>query len=141
MSYYIQCVFSISITSPYRYKFNKKNLNIYTTFIRNNSTKLSNYLSLTKFTQIPGAFSKKQYDAIVNKCNLNPKNHLMEHFPHPVSPSNVLWIRILWLQQTHKEVESTKLILVQVPSTTFLMKMVIGSNTSFSSFTKRLQKT
>lgn len=59
MSYYVQCVFSISITSPYRYKFNKKNLNIYTTFIRNNSTKLSNYLSLTKFTQIPGAFSKK----------------------------------------------------------------------------------
>ena len=39
---------------------------------------------------------------------------------------------------THKGVESTKLMPVQVPSSTRLMNMVMGSNTSFSSSTKRL---
>ena len=76
--------------------------------------------------------------SLIIRCSLNPKNHPIEHFPRPASPSNVLWIRILWLRQTRKGVESTKLMPVQVPSRTFLMKMVMGSNTSFSSSTKRL---
>lgn len=66
-------------------------------------------------------------------CSLNPKNHLIEYFPRSASPSNVLWIRILWLRHTRKGVESTKLMPVQVTSNTFLIKMVMGCNTSFSS--------
>ena len=76
--------------------------------------------------------------SLIIRCNLNPKNYPIEHFPRSASPSNVLWIRILWLRQTRKGVESTKLMPVHVPSRTFLMKMAIGSSTSFSNSTKRL---
>ena len=75
--------------------------------------------------------------SLIIRYSLNPKNHPIEHFPRSASPSNVLWIRILWLRQTRKGVEATKLMPVQVPSRIFLMKMVMGSNTSFSSSTKR----
>ena len=50
------------------------------------------------------------------RCSLNPKNHPIEYFPRPAIPSNVLWIRIFWLRQTHKGVNSTKLMSVQAPS-------------------------
>ena len=76
--------------------------------------------------------------SLIIRCNLNPKNRHIEHFPRSASPSNVLWIRILWLRQTRKGVESTKLMPVHVPGRTFLMKMVMGSSISFSSSTKRL---
>ena len=76
--------------------------------------------------------------SLIIRCSLNPENYPIEHFPRSASPSNVLWIRILWLRQTRKGVESTKLMPVQVSNSTFLMKMVMGSNTSFSSSTKRL---
>lgn len=62
----------------------------------------------------------------------------MEHLPRSARPSKVLWINMRWLQQTPNEIESTKLIPIQVPNRTFLMKMVSGSSTSFSNSTKRL---
>ena len=40
--------------------------------------------------------------SLIIRCNLNPKNHPIEHLPRSASPSNVLWIRILWLRQTRK---------------------------------------
>lgn len=56
--------------------------------------------------------------SLIIRCSLNPKNHPIEHLPRSASPSNVLWIKILWLRHTHKGVESTKLMPVQVPSST-----------------------
>ena len=76
--------------------------------------------------------------SLIIRCSLNPKDHPMEHFPRSARPSNVLWIRIRWLRQTRKGGKSTKLIPVQLPGRTFLMKMVRGSSTPFSSSTKRL---
>ena len=34
---------------------------------------------------------------LIIRCNLNPKNYPMKHFPRSASPLNILWIRILWL--------------------------------------------
>lgn len=76
--------------------------------------------------------------SLIIRCNLNPKNHPIELLLRSASPSNVLWINIRWLRQTRRAVESTKLMPVQVPRRTCLMKMVRGSSTSFSSSTKRL---
>lgn len=73
---------------------------------------------------------------LVIRCNLNPKNHPMEHLPRSARFSKVLWISMRWLRQTRNVVESTKLVPVQVPSRTFLMKMVRGSSTSFSNSKK-----
>ena len=67
--------------------------------------------------------------SLIIRCNLNPKNHPIEYFPRSVSSSNVLWIRIFWLRQTREEVESTKLMPVQVPGSTFLMNTVIRNLT------------
>lgn len=50
--------------------------------------------------------------SLIIRCRLNPKNHPIEHFLRSTSPS--------------------KLIPVHVSSRTFLMKVVRGSNTSFS---------
>ena len=73
---------------------------------------------------------------MIIRCDLNPKSHPMEHLPHSASPLNVLWIKIRWLRQICKGVESTKLMPVQVPSKTFLIKMVRESSSSLSSSTK-----
>ena len=61
--------------------------------------------------------------SLIIRCSLNPRNHTIEYFPRSASHLNVLWIRILWLRQTRNGVESTKLMPVQVTSSTFLMKM------------------
>ena len=50
-----------------------------------------------------------------------------------------MWMR--WFLQTLSGVLSTKLMPVHLPSSTFLMKMVSGTATSFSSSTKRLYDT
>jgi hypothetical protein len=79
--------------------------------------------------------------SLIIRCNLNPKNHPIEHFPRVARPSKVLWICILWFRQTHNGVESTKLMPVHVTSNTVLMNMTIGKRTSFSNSTKRLYDT
>ena len=61
--------------------------------------------------------------SLIIRCDLNPKNHSMEHFPRMANPSNILWLWILWFLQTYKGVESTKLIPVHVSSNTVLMNI------------------
>ena len=63
--------------------------------------------------------------SLIIRYNLNPKNNPMEHFPRSANPLNVLWIRICWLRQTPNGVESTKLMLAQVPNKTFLTKKTV----------------
>mgnify|MGYP003189690004 CR=1 FL=1 len=48
--------------------------------------------------------------SLIIGCNLNSKNHPIKYFLRSASLSNVLWIRILWLQYTRKRLESIKLI-------------------------------
>ena len=48
---------------------------------------------------------------LIIRCNLNPKNHPMEHLPCSARFSKVLWISMRWLRQTRNGVESTKLML------------------------------
>ena len=75
--------------------------------------------------------------SLIIRCSLNPKNHPMEHFPRSASPQMSYGAESFGYDR-HARGESTKLIPVHLLNRTFLMKMVRGSNISFSSSTKRL---
>lgn len=104
----------VTSCTPLRNRFSNKAFPIYPLsahnfpfmFFRNRPC-----LKGSRSSTFPGVNMKLRISplSLIIRCNLNPKNQPMEHFPRSASSSKVLWISMRWLRQTRKGVESTKL--------------------------------